>query len=83
MSKQKSIHQKGLKKYPLSKKHILFLHAFRGCYTTSALFKKRGKNLIKNIKSLQKLANFNQVAQVFLQENCFVQQLHKNGLHIL
>lgn len=38
---------KSFDKYPLSKKHILFLHAFSGCYTASALFKKGKKNFHK------------------------------------
>ena len=71
---------KSFDKYPLSKKHILFLHAFSGCDTTSALFNKGKKTFIK---LLQKLANFDQLAQVFLQENCPVQQLYENGVRIL
>lgn len=35
---------KSFDQYPRIKKHILFLHAFSGCDTTSALFKKGKKN---------------------------------------
>lgn len=70
---------KSFDKYPRSKKHILFLQAFSGCDTTSALFKK-GKLSI--IKMFEKHSNLDQSAQVFQQENCPLETLFENGVRV-
>lgn len=70
---------KSFDKYPQTKKHILFLHAFSGCDTTSALFKKGKKTFIK---TLEQLPDFDKLAQAFQQEHCPPEILHDNGIRI-
>lgn len=70
---------KSFDQYPRIKKHILFLHAFSGCDTTSALFKKGKKTVTR---ALEKITNLDKLVEVFQQENCPVQTLFENGVRI-
>lgn len=63
---------KSFDQYPRTKKHILFLHAFSGYDTTSALFKKGKKTVTR---ALKKIPNLDKLVEVFQQENCPVQTL--------
>ncbi|KAK9872193.1 hypothetical protein WA026_016247 [Henosepilachna vigintioctopunctata] len=77
---QEIFSSKSFDQYPRTKKHILFLHAFSGCDTTSALFKKGKKTVTK---ALEKIPNLDKLVEVFQQENCPVQTLFENGVRIL
>lgn len=71
---------KSFDNYPHSKTHILFLHALSGCDTTSALFKKGKKSLLK---VFEKLTNLDELAAAFEEENCSAQRLLESGTQTL
>lgn len=80
MLKHKYTPLKVLIMIPAIKNTFYFLHAFRGCDTTSAPFKKGKKTFVK---TLQNHPDLDQLAQVFQQENYPVQILFENGVRIL
>jgi hypothetical protein len=60
--------------------HILFLHAFSGCDTTSALF-NQGK--MKFINVLRKNPDLNEIIQVFKNPNANPEIIAKAGERVL
>lgn len=66
--------------YPQCKKHILFLHAFSGCDTTSSFFNKGKKTFVNK---LEKLSSFDELAQPFQQTDSTIHTLFENGVRIL
>lgn len=75
---QRAYSSKSLEKIlPKCKEHILFLHAFTGCDTTSAFF-KRGKNVFA--KNFEKRTDLQNAATVFKNECKDINEIFKAGV---
>lgn len=65
------------KTLPISKEHVLFLHAFTGCDTTSAFYNKGKNNFAKLI---EKRKDLQEAAEVFRNSSADIINIFQSGI---